>query len=135
MVGIVKVNGLDDALLRDELIWTHFRYAYAVSKEEDRFNLEHYLEGIDKDLFEEGKSLSINTIKLIERYISAHSFLFSYMFDGNDDLLFTVYAGKQAYTEVEAIITDIASNMGKLEKRTADIREIDKIIRLFFDSI
>ncbi len=134
MVGMISVNELDDVLLKDELLLRHFRYGYAVRKEENHFDLEHYLGLIDRGLFEERKSLSINTLQLIERYINAHSFLFSYMFDGNDDLLFTVYAGKQAYPEVEQIMTDIAAKTGALEKRTADTREIDKIIELFFNS-
>lgn len=56
------------------------------------------------------------------------------MFDGSDDLRFTVYAGKQAYPEVEEIMTDMATRIGALEKRTADTRETDKIIELFFNS-
>lgn len=134
MVGMIKVNGLGNTLLTDELMLKHFRYGYAVRKEENHFDLEHYVGWMDKDLFEEGKSLSINSVKLIEKYITAHSFLFSYVFDGNDDLLFTVYAGKQAYSEVEDIMTTIAAKINALEKRTADSSEIDKIIELFFNS-
>jgi hypothetical protein len=54
--------------------------------------------------------------------------------DGNDDLLFTVYAGKETYKEIEEMMTDIAGKIGELEKRTADTSEIDKIIELFFKS-
>jgi len=134
MVGMISANELNGTLLRDELLLRHFRYGYAVRKEKNQFDLEHYLEWIDKDLFEDGKSLSINTLKLIERYINAHSFLFSYMFDGSDDLRFTVYAGKQIYPEVEEIMTDMATRIGMVEKKKAGTHELEKLIELYFNA-
>lgn len=53
------------------------------------------------------------------------------MFDGSDDLRFTVYAGKQAYPEVEEIMTDM---IGMVEKKKAGTHELEKLIELYFNA-
>ena len=132
MAGIIEASKVADEIIIDELMRHNFRYGYCVQSNRGNTDLKHYLSLLDEDLYEEDKSLKINKVKLIEKFITPFSFLYSYMYTGSDELLFTIYSGKEVYPDLESIITDIISRTGQIEKKVADSKETDEIVALYF---
>ena len=56
----------------------------------------------------------------MERYLQPYAFLYTYQFDGKDDLVFTAYIGEAVLAEVEGVLFDTMGSIGPFEKRTAD---------------
>ena len=55
-------------------------------------------------------------------------------FDGRDDLVFTAYIGEAIFAEVEGLLSDTMGQIAPFEKRTADAKDLDETISLFFNS-
>lgn len=132
MAGIIEANRIDPEIIIDELMSNNFRYGYCVQSNRSNNDLKYYLNLLDEELYEEDESLRLNNVKLIEKFINPFSFLYSYMYTGSDDLLFTIYSGKEVYNDLESIITDIISETGQIEKKVADSKETDEIVDMYF---
>lgn len=132
MAGIVKANASDAEIGKAKPLKSYFRYGLAVQKSSNTDSTADYANLLDKDLFVEDKSLSINSLKLLERYLQPYTFLYAYQFDGKDDLVFTAYIGEAVFAEVEGVISDTMGRIGLFEKQTANAKEVDEIVGLFF---
>ena len=58
--------------------------------------------------------------------------VFSYLFDGKDDLVFTVYSGSDVFNPIENIILQSVPKDSKLEKINASADEVDRLIDSYF---
>ena len=76
-------------------------------------------------------ALSKKYISIINQLITPTSFTFSYMYDGKDDLLFTVYCGNELTKEIEQLIANSIGVEG-LEKKEASKEDIDQLITRYF---
>ena len=58
--------------------------------------------------------------------------VFSYRFDGKDDLVFTVYSGNEIKKQIEEIIQNSLPKVLKIKRLDADSKEVDRLIDSYF---
>lgn len=133
MQGIIRINEIDNDTIIEELMKISlFQFGYGMEKSNGYNVLNDISDKFEANLFDtDNTPLSRNYISIINKLISPTSFTFSYMYDGKDDLLFTVYCGDELTEEIEQLIADSIGVEG-LEKKEASKEDIDQLITRYF---
>lgn len=135
MTGIMQVDELSIDHAIDELAANGFKFGLVVDnssvarKPLDMASLKAQL---TEELFTIGKSVRVNYLSLIKKLLVPNAFIYSYMYDGKDDLIFTIYAGADVY---QPLLEKIEHSLPKGElvtERQATTEEVDRVIDLYF---
>ena len=133
MQGIIQINDIDNDTITEELMKISlFQFGYGIEKSNSHNSLDKISSKLEANLFDTSNTpLSKKYISIINQLISPTSFTFSYMYDGKDDLLFTVYCGNELTKEIEQLIANSIGVEG-LEKKEASKEDIDQLITRYF---
>lgn len=133
--GIIQVDKIDNEIIFNEILGNYFRFGHAelADKSVDGLNrLESLLECVDFKLLRKGKLIEVDYLTLLNRLVAPASMVFSYLFDGKDDLVFTVYSGNEIFNQTEEMILKSLPKNIKLDKINASSNEVDRLIDSFF---
>jgi hypothetical protein len=133
--GIIQVDEVDDEIIFNEIFEPYFKFGHVElkhSKTSKPERLEGLIKKIDLQLLRNNKLIEVDYLILLERFVSSSSMVFSYMFDGKDDLVFTVYSGKGIKKQIEEVIQNSLPKELKIKRIDADSKEIDRLIDSYF---
>ncbi|MCB9296064.1 MAG: hypothetical protein H6559_23525 [Lewinellaceae bacterium] len=133
--GIIQVDEIDNEIILNEILGNYFRFGYAEFTKNgvnDSNALESLMKHVDFKLLRKGKLIEVDYLSLLNKLIVPTSMVFSYLFDGKDDLVFTVYSGSDVFNPIENIILQSVPKDSKLEKINASADEVDRLIDSYF---
>jgi hypothetical protein len=133
--GIIQVNEIDNEIIFNEILSNYFRFGHAELKDNsanDSDRLESLMKHIDFKLLRKGSLIEVDYIILLDRLVVPTSMVFSYLFDGKNDLVFTVYCGNEIFNQVEDMILKSLPKDIKLDKINASSKEVDRLIDSYF---
>jgi len=133
--GIIQVDEVDNEIIFNELFGSYLKFSHVelINKspiKPDR--LKKLMEYVDFKLLRRGKLIEIDYLTLLDRFVTPTSMIFSYLFDGKDDLVFTVYSGHKIFNQVEDIIFKSLPNDIELNRINASSEEVDRLIDSYF---
>jgi hypothetical protein len=131
--GILQVDRIDNEMIFEELLNNYSRIIHAEIKEKKPNRLAKMLDKIDLELLWNNKLVDINYTVLLERFIKPNSILISYMYDGKDDLILTIYSGRNVSNKLEKIITDSIPSDQMIKEVIATSNEVDNLIKSYFN--
>lgn len=133
--GVIQIDEIENEIILNEIIANCFRFGYAESIDNQlvRVNkLKKLIEQIDFKLLREGKLIELDYLTLLNRLVTPTSMIFSYQFDGKDDLVFTVYSGNQIFNQVEEVVLESLPEDIELHEEKANSKELDRLIDSYF---
>lgn len=134
--GIIQVDEVDNEIIFSEILGNYFRFGRVemVKRNGDQPNrLKALSELIDFRLLRKGKFIELDYLVLLDRFVKPTSMIFSYQFDGKDDLVFTIYCGNKIFSEIEATILKSFPGNTSLKRSTASPKEVDRLIDSYFN--
>lgn len=131
--GIIQVDKIDNEIIFEELLNEYGRIIHAEIRGEQPDRLIEMLDKLDLALLRKDKLVNIDYTVLLERFINPNSIISSYLYDGRDDLIFTVYSGKNVSNKLEHIITDSVPPSQKIREIIATSDEVDHLIESYFN--
>ena len=133
--GIIQVDKVDNEIIFNEIISDYFKFGHVElsdSNSEYSNRLEGLIKQVDLNLLQNGKPIRINYLALLDKFVSPTSMVFSYLYDGKDDLVFTIYSGKKIFDQIEAAVTESLPKSEKVNKLSASSEEVNKLIASYF---
>lgn len=133
--GIIQVDEVDDEIVFNEIFKPYFKFGHIElkhSKNNKSKRLQGLIKNIDLQLLRNNKLIEIDYLVLLERFVTSTSMVFSYIFDGKGDLVFTVYSGNEIKKQIEEIIQNSLPKELKIKRIDADSKEIDRLIDSYF---
>ena len=130
--GIIQVN---DEMMFNEIFEPYFKFGHIELKPGETNQserLQNLIKKIDLQLLRNNKLIEIDYLILLERFVTSSSMVFSYRFDGKDDLVFTVYSGNEIKKQIEEIIQNSLPKVLKIKRLDADSKEVDRLIDSYF---
>lgn len=135
LTGIIQVDELGTDYIIDELTSNGFKFGLVADKSSNEpkpVDLKRLGEELAKEIFKIGKSVRVNYLNLIKKILTPNSFIYSYMYDGKDDLIFTIYSGENVYLPLREKIKNSLPKGEIIKERQATTEEVDRIIDLYF---
>lgn len=135
LTGIIQVDKLGTDYILDELTSNGFKFGLAVDEtlsEPGPTNLGTLGSELTEEIFKIGKSVRVNYLNLIKKILTPNSFIYSYLYDGKDDLILTIYAGENIYMPLREKIKNSLSKGEAIKERQVTSKEVDRIIDLYF---
>lgn len=135
LAGIIQVDELDAAYVMDELASNGFKFGLVVDNATNvggRVDLAGLGAQLDEELFTIGQSVRVNHLSLVKKLLTPNAFLYSYLYDGKDDLIFTIYAGADVYASLREKMEDSLPTGELITEKQATTQEVDRVINLYF---
>lgn len=133
--GIIQVDEVDNEIILNEIISDYFKFGHVElsnSNSEYSNRLENLIKKVDLNLLQNGRPIRINYLALLDKFVSPTSMVFSYLYDGKDDLVFTIYSGMKIFDQIEAAVIESLPKSKKVNKLSASSEEVDKLIASYF---
>ena len=133
--GIIQVDEIDNEIIFNEIFKSYFKIGHIELRNKTAnksSRLEDLINEIDFELLRNNKLIEVDYLILLERFVTSTSMIFSYKFDGKDDLIFTVYSGNEIIKQIEEIILNSLPKGLKIKRIKADSKEVDRLIDSYF---
>lgn len=135
LAGIIQVDEVDNDILLNEILGQRFRFGRAERKEyapPAPERLAELMAQVDFALLRQGALIELDYLTMLSRFVGPAAMVFTYRFDGGDDLVFTVYCGAEVAGLVEALLLDCLPKGAPYRKIKSDAAEVDGVIERYF---
>jgi hypothetical protein len=135
LAGIIEADEVDNEILLNEIMGHRFRFGRAERKEHAPpapERLAQLMAQVDFTLLRQGALIELDYLTMLRRFVGPASMVFSYRFDGGDDLVFTAYCGAEVAESVEALVLDSLPKGLPCRKVKSDAADVDGVIERYF---
>lgn len=135
LAGAIQLCQLDTAVLSELISLSTFRFGFGVAKQAaaaSKTSPQTLVDALDQGLIEDGRFVRLSHLGLMEALLHPDAFLYSYLYDGKDDLVFTVYCGKAIYDRFRQLLIAHLPNEGELVEAAPNASDTEDLVRLYF---
>ena len=135
IAGIIQVDELDTAYVVDELASNGFKFGLVVGHSTNagkHAGLASLGAQLNEALFTIDKSVRVNHLSVIKQLLTPNAFFYSYLYDGKDDLIFTIYAGAEVYPSLRKKMEESLPTGELIADEQATKQEANRVIDLYF---